>query len=148
MSTDLTRRVDVDAPPERVFAAAMDFERQHEWMVGTRVRVVAGDGRSVGSEVAATTGVGPLGVTDTMRIAVWDPPRRCELVHTGRVVRGTGEFTVEPRGRGSTLIWSERLDLPLGVLGRLGFRAVRPAFAWGLERSLRSFAEFARTYPR
>ena len=148
MSTDIVLRVDLDAPPEAVFAAALDWERQGEWMLGTRVRVVAGDGRSVGSEVAATTGIGPLGVTDTMRVTAWDPPRRCEVVHTGRIVRGSAVFAVEPRGRGSTFIWSEHLDLPLGAVGRIGFRMVRPAFTWGLARSLNSFAEFARNYPR
>lgn len=148
MSEDLALHVDVEAPPETAFAAALDWERQHEWILATRVRVVTGDGRSVGSELAATTGIGPLGITDTMRITLWEPPRRCEVVHTGRVVRGTAAFAVAPRGAGSTFVWSEQLDLPLGAVGRLGFRMLRPAFAWALGRSLRSFADFARTYPR
>lgn len=149
MSENLTLHIDVDAPPETVFAAALDWERQHEWILATRVRVVSGDGRSVGSEVTATTGIGPLGITDTMRLTVWAPPRRCEVVHTGRVVRGTAAFAVQPRGRGSSrFVWSEQLDLPLGAVGRLGFRVLRPVFAWGLARSLSSFADFAGSYPR
>ena len=33
-------------------------------------------------------------------------------------------------------MWSEQLDLPLGALGALGWPVVKPAFAWGVKRSL------------
>ncbi|MGH3795029.1 MAG: SRPBCC family protein [Pseudonocardiaceae bacterium] len=149
MGTELTMRVDVAAPPETVFAAATDWERQGEWILGTTVRVRGGDGRSVGSEVEAVTGVRGIGVTDSMRITVWDAPLRCEVRHTGRVVRGLGIFTVRPRGRtAATFEWTEQLELPLGVLGRLGWMVVRPVFGWGLAHSLNRFAGFCRTYPR
>lgn len=145
MTAELTLRQPVDAPAQTVWALALDWERQHEWILGTRVRVLAGDGASVGSEVAATTGVGPLGVTDTMRIQQWEPPRRCVVEHTGGVVRGTGVFAVEARpGDRAIFIWSEQLELPLGALGRLGWPLVRPAFAWGLRRSLRALARRCR----
>lgn len=145
---ELTVRVDVEAPAETVFAAATDWERQEEWILGTTVRIRRGDGRSVGSEVEAVTGVSGIGVTDSMRITVWDAPLRCEVRHTGWMVRGTGVFTVVPRGHAATFEWTERLELPLGVLGRLGWKVSRPAFAWGLQRSLDRFADFCRTYPR
>lgn len=149
MGTELTVRVEVPAPPETVFAAATDWERQDEWILATTVRVLRGDGRSVGSEVEAVTGVRGLGVTDSMRITLWDAPQRCEVRHTGRVVRGVGVFAVQPRGRdAATFEWTERLDLPLGVLGRLGWTVIRPIFDWGLRRSLDRFAEFCRSYPR
>jgi len=106
-------RVDVDAPPETVFAAATDWERQGEWMLGTTVRVRRGDGRSVGSEVEAVTGIRGIGVTDSMRITMWDAPSRCEMRHLGTVVRGTGIFAVQPRGRdAATFEWNEQLELP------------------------------------
>lgn len=146
---DLTVRVDVDAPPETVFAAATDWERQEEWILGTTVRIRHGDGRSVGSEVEAVTGLRGIGVTDGMRITVWDAPLRCEVRHTGWVVRGAGIFAVTPRGpEAATFEWTERLELPLGVLGRLGWWVVQPVFGWGLRRSLDRFADFCRTYPR
>lgn len=149
MATGLTRRVDVRAPPETVFAAATDWERQDEWILGTTVRIRRGDGRSVGSEVEAVTGVHGLGITDSMRITVWDAPLRCEVRHTGRVVRGVGIFEVRPRGSdAATFEWTERLELPLGALGTLGWMVVHPVFGWGLQRSLNRFAQFCRTYPR
>ncbi|MGQ0774621.1 MAG: SRPBCC family protein [Pseudonocardiales bacterium] len=148
-ATELTRRVDVQAPPETVFAAAMDWERQGEWILGTTVHVVRGDGRSVGSEVEAVTGVRGVGVADRMRITVWDPPLRCEVQHTGRVVRGVGIFEVLPRGSdAATFAWTERLELPLGVLGRLGWSLANPVFGAGLQHSLNRFADFCQTYPR
>lgn len=147
--SELTVRVDVDAAPDTVFAAATDWERQGEWIMGTTVRVTHGDGRSVGSEVSAFTGVAGVGVTDSMRVVAYDAPRRCEVQHTGRIVRGYGIFTVRPRGRdGATFEWTEQLELPLGALGRAGWRVLHPLFGWGLRQSLNSFAEFCRTYPR
>jgi uncharacterized protein YndB with AHSA1/START domain len=146
---NLTMRVDVNAPPETVFMAATDWERQGEWMLGTTVRVCRGDGRSVGSEVEALTGIRGIGVADRMRITVWDAPSRCEMRHLGAVVRGTGIFTVQPRGRdAATFEWTEQLELPLGVLGALGAPLIRPVFGWGLRLSLARFADFCRTYPR
>jgi carbon monoxide dehydrogenase subunit G len=149
---EITVSVDVDAPVETVWAEVTDWESQGEWMLGTQVRVVRGDGASVGSELAATTGVGPLAVTDTMEIAGWDPPHRATVRHTGRIVRGSGVFTVVerpgPDGRdASTLQWSEYVDLPLGPLGALGWPLVRPGFAWGLQRSLDALARRCERRP-
>jgi uncharacterized protein YndB with AHSA1/START domain len=146
--TNLTMRIDVDVPPETAFAAATDWERQHEWILGTTVRIRRGDGRSVGSEVVAVTGVRGIGVADSMQITEWDAPRRCEVRHIGRVVRGVGIFAVVPRGPGTaTFEWTERLELPLGPLGRWGWSLVQPAFRWGLQHSLDRFAVFCQTYP-
>jgi len=146
---NLTERVDVDAPAETVFAAATDWQRQREWMLGTTVRIRQGDGRCVGSELEALTGIAGIGITDHMRITVWDAPARCEMRHLGRVVRGTGIFAVAPRGRdAATFEWTEELELPLGALGKAGWPLIRPLVAWGLRYSLDRFAEFCRTYPR
>ncbi|MDL5157347.1 SRPBCC family protein [Actinomycetospora termitidis] len=138
---DITVGVDVDAPADVVWKAVTDWEGQSEWMLGTAVRVTQGDGVGVGSELAATTGVGPLGVTDTMRIVGWDPPHRATVVHTGSVVRGSGTFTVIELGPGrSRFEWGERLDLPLGFLGAIGWPLVSPVFRLGLVFSLRRLA--------
>ncbi len=142
-------RVDVEAAAETVFAAATDWDRQHEWMLGTTVRVRRGDGHSVGSEVEAVTGIAGIGVPDRMRITLWDAPSRCEMRHLGRVVRGTGIFEVRPRGPGAaTFEWIEELELPFGMLGTLGWPLLRPLFGAGLRLSLDRFAAFCRTYPQ
>jgi uncharacterized protein YndB with AHSA1/START domain len=138
---EIVLSVDVPAPAAAVFAAAMDWERQETWMLGTRVRPVGGTGRASGDRILAVTGWGPAALRDLMEITVWEPPRRCLVRHLGRLVRGTGAFEVEERpDGGSRFVWSEWLDLPLGLLGEVGFLVVRPVFVAGLRYSLRRFA--------
>lgn len=129
--------VTVDAGPERVWQAAVDWPRQQQWMWGTRVR----GGHGTGAEVIGWTGIGPVGFTDTMVITEWDPPRRCAVDHTGRVVRGRGVFEVSSRGTGSQFRWVEDLRLPMpGAVGWFVAAAIRPLAQWGLNSSLRRFA--------
>lgn len=139
---ELTVPVDVDAPAEAVWEKATDWPGQGEWILGTRVVVDGpGDGRHFGARLRAVTGVGPLSVTDTMEIVAWEPPRRCVVRHTGKVIRGDGVFEVVPLGpHRARLLWSELLDLPLGAVGVLGWRVVAPAVRFGLARSLRTMA--------
>jgi Polyketide cyclase / dehydrase and lipid transport len=133
----LVAEVPVDAAPEAVWRAAVDWPRQHEWIWGTRVR----GGQGTGAEVTAWTGIGPIGFTDPMVITGWDPPRRCVLAHTGRAVRGTGIFEVTPRGPGSEFRWTEQLLLPVPpAIGALAGRLIAPVAEWGLRSSLRRFA--------
>jgi hypothetical protein len=137
----LALSVDVDAPAEATWAAAVDWARQGEWMLGTRVTPKDGAGQGVGGRLEAFSGIGPIGFLDPMEITLWQPPRACHLVHTGRVVRGTGAFEVEPRGDArSRFHWREDLDLPLGLIGRIGWLLVGPLFAYGVRLSLRRFA--------
>src|SRR4051812_6638915 len=115
-------------------------------MTGTDVRVIAGDGRSAGSRILARTGVGPLGFDDPMEITAWEPLRRVQVHHLGRVVRGDGAFEVEPLPDGrSRFHWVEWVDLPLGRLGQLGYPLARPLLAAGLRPSLRAFARWAES---
>jgi carbon monoxide dehydrogenase subunit G len=139
---ELTVPVDVDAPTEAVWQTVTDWRAQGEWMLGTRVEVEgAGEGRHLGARLRAVTGIGPFGVTDPMEIVEWEPPRRCVVRHTGRIVRGDGVFEVVPLGpHRAQFLWSERLDLPLGAVGALGWRVVAPAVRLGLARSLRTMA--------
>ncbi|MDQ1248732.1 MAG: hypothetical protein QG597_3105 [Actinomycetota bacterium] len=138
----LRLEVPVAAPATEVFRAFTDWAAQGEWMLGTDVRPVLGDGRGVGGRIEAWTGVGRVGFLDTMVITEWDEPNRVVVRHTGRVVRGLGIMEVVERPDGtSVFVWAEELELPLGVLGRLGWPLVRPAFADGVRRSLRAFAD-------
>ncbi|GAA4549163.1 SRPBCC family protein [Amycolatopsis samaneae] len=145
--TDLVLSVEVGASAGTTWLALTDWARQGEWMLGTRVEVVEGNGRSVGSKLAAFTGIAGIGFTDTMEIIGWEPPVRCSVRHLGSLVQGTGAFQVVAKGANrSTFVWAEHLRLPFGPLGRLGWPAVRPAFALGVRQSLRRFARFAEDY--
>jgi uncharacterized protein YndB with AHSA1/START domain len=134
---EIVARVTVPAGPEEVWRAAMDWSRQHEWIWATKVS----GGQGVGAEVTGRTGIGPVGFTDTMVITEWDPPRRCVVRHTGRVVRGAGVFEVTGNESQSEFRWAEELDLPLpAALGTLAGLLIRPVAEWGLRASLRRFS--------
>jgi hypothetical protein len=61
-------------------------------------------------------------------------------------VRGTGSFQVESIDpQTSNFIWIEDLDLPLGVIGLVGFKILRPFFVFGVQKSLEKFAKIAST---
>ncbi len=134
--------VDVAAPVEVVFAAMVELASQDEWMLGTHLFPLDGDVKmpGVGSRMAALTGIGGLGVLDTMIVSVYEPPHRWEVQHTGGLIKGLGIFAVTSNGGGSTVTWGEELDLPLGAVGRIGFAAMKPLVRWGLTHSLRRLA--------
>ncbi|MGY1804285.1 SRPBCC family protein [Blastococcus sp. SYSU D00922] len=145
---DLVERIDVDAPPERVWALLTDWERQGDWMLLTDVRTVGDSAQRLHGRLAARTGLPlpgrrRLGVLDTMIITKWDPPRLVEVQHTGRIVRGPGTFEVLPRGAHSTVVCSETWYLPYGYLGVAGWFLSRPLVLWGLRRSLQRLAALA-----
>ena len=145
MVAELSVSMDVQAPVNQVWAALTDWNRQGEWMLATQVRGTLHDGRGVGGEIEAITGIGRLGILDKMRVTRWEPPHVCLVVHYGRLVRGTGGFVVREHAAGATVVWSETLDLPFGLLGRLGWPLIRPAARWGLRQSLHRFARWATT---
>ena len=144
---ELPVSVEVDAPSAAVWDYVTDWERQGEWMLGTRVRVTGGDGRGVGTTLRAITGVGPLGVVDTMEVVEFVAPAdgvpgRAAVRHTGKVIRGEGFFEVVPLGPDrSRFTFTELVDLPLGALGRIGWRLGSPVLRAGFVASLKRMAQ-------
>lgn len=133
----VSAQVHVAADPHEVWRLMTDWSRQHEWIWATQVR----GGQGLGATVVGWTGVGPVGFTDTMIISEWDPPLRCVVRHTGRLVRGSGIFEVIPDGEEAEFRWTEDLELPLSpALGRLAGLVIRPIAEAGLATSLRRFA--------
>ncbi len=132
--------VDIAAPVETVFAAMVDLASQDRWMLGTTLFALDGDVPvpDVGSAIAALTGIAGIGVLDTMTVTVYEPPYRWETRHTGNAFKGVGIFRVEPAPRGARVTWAEEIELPFGVVGRVGWRAAKPVVRWGLSHSLRN----------
>ncbi|WP_203433728.1 SRPBCC family protein [Jiangella asiatica] len=135
----------VPAAADHVWQVLTDWSAQSDWIPLTRVRTTGdGLGHEVGGRIEAWTGVGRVGFLDTMVVTAWEPPRRCEVMHTGRLVRGPGLFAVTALGeRHAVVTWEERLDLPLGRLGRAGWPLVRPLVRAGLGLALRRFEAYA-----
>jgi polyketide cyclase/dehydrase/lipid transport protein len=138
--TEQRFEVEVNAPAEQVWAAAVDWERQGEWMFATRVRQVADD------RLRAVTGIGPAGLVDNMRITGWDPPHRCTVQHLGPVLLGEAVFEVIPAGARARFVWTEDLALPGGRAGRVALRLSTLPFGYFAKLSLRRFARFAEKY--
>ena len=111
-------------------------------MLGTKLFALEGDVDSplAGSRMAALTGIGGIGVLDTMVVTVFDPPHRWETTHTGNAFKGRGIFRVEPLPRGARITWEEEIELPFGIVGRLGWPLAKPLVKWGLAKSLNSLA--------
>jgi hypothetical protein len=149
MPTHVELRIDVATSAEHAFNYFTAWHRQSEWMVGTRVEVrqpgPLGNGRGLGGEFAAWTGIGPLGFWDTMTITSWQENSRVDVLHTGKLVRGTGAMWVHPVTENTCVfVWEEDLDLPLGKVGEWGFAFVKPLFLWGIRVSLERFARAAQ----
>ena len=146
MIATLVLKVPVDASVEQTWLAATDWAGQGGWMLGTTVRTTHNDGQGVGGAISAFTGLGRIGFVDPMTITRWEPPHRCHVLHTGKLVRGTGAFEVEPSADGTAVfVWREDLVLPFGVLGRLGWLLLKPIFAYGVLVSLKRFARWVPT---
>ena len=86
--------IELGLDPQAAWDVVMDWERQSRWMLLTRVWATEQGGAGVGGGVAARTSVGAIGFTDDMVITHWDPPRECTVKHLGKLVRGTGTFTI------------------------------------------------------
>lgn len=146
---ELAVPVEVDVPAEVLWRKVTDWEHQGDWMLATTVRRTGGDGHSPGSTWNAATGVGPLAVVDSIELVelVEGGPWRAVVLHTGKIIRGDGVFEVDALGPSrSRFTMTERLDLPLGVLGRIGWwAAARPASVAGLVVSLRRMARQVET---
>ncbi|HET7328987.1 MAG TPA: SRPBCC family protein [Nocardioidaceae bacterium] len=141
MRAELRETVDVAVPAERLWQVVTDWPLQSEWIPFTRVRTPAGDGQGLGGRLEARTGFGPVGFLDTMVVTHWSVPaegrRVCEVLHTGRLVRGDGGFEVEPiDATSSRFIWWESFELPLGRAGALGWRLLAPLSQAGIRRAL------------
>jgi hypothetical protein len=116
----LAIRVNCEAPIEKVWARIADWSSQGEWMLATRVWVTSEISEGVGTSIAAFTGpahriyprFSSLGLLDTMTVTTWQPPARCDVIHTGKILKGTGTFQIESTGsHSSTFYWSETIDI-------------------------------------
>lgn len=122
----------IKAPIERVWAALTDWESQGEWMLQTTVEVTSKIREGVGTTIAAFTGIGKLGVMDHMEVTSWQPPHICDVVHTGKIIKGTGRFQLVKIDADTTRFdWSEEILAP-----RVIFLLIAPGLYAGVRISL------------
>jgi hypothetical protein len=134
----------IKAPQVEVWRRIADWESQGEWMLQTRVWVTSEISSGVGTSIAAFTG--PLykfyprlkspGLLDLMTVTKWEEPSRCDVVHVGKVLKGTGSFVLTREGESLTRFdWSETIEAP-----RVVFMLIAPFFYAGVRISLYRFA--------
>ncbi|HXF57012.1 MAG TPA: SRPBCC family protein [Actinomycetota bacterium] len=141
----LVTRAWLPGQPEALWSLLTDWERQASWMPDVAWVRVLGPERGLGAWLEVRTRViGLPFLTDRLRVTAWDPPRRLAVRHEG-VVRGSGEWLLEPLTHGTRLTWTEDLHLP-GPLDAL-LRWYRPVLLATFRRSLRALARLAAQPP-
>lgn len=135
----ISAKTTVPASSEEVFSAVTNWELQHKWIFATKVSGIGDNNRKLGGKLEAFTGFGPFGFTDTMTITRWSPPNMCEVAHTGKLVKGSGVFEVTNTNHTTYFTWTEHIELPFGVVGRVGWPLIKPLALAGLKISLYRF---------
>jgi hypothetical protein len=134
----------INAPAEKVWASIADWESQGEWMLQTTVTRTSEISEGVGVKIEAFTGplyrLYPrfkfLGLLDLMEVTTWEPPHRCDVIHYGKILKGSGTFEVVALDSGHTTFhWSEEVIAPW-----LLFIVVKPFLWLGVKISLARFA--------
>ena len=134
----------ISAPQAAVWKKIADWESQGEWMLQTKVWVTSEESSGVGTSIAAFTGplykfyprVKSPGLLDLMTVTKWEEPSRCDVVHVGKVLKGTGSFLLTQQGESVTRFdWSETIEAP-----RVIFMLIAPFLYAGVRISLQRFA--------
>ena len=133
MSHNIKISVILPCSRERAWQAIADWEGQGSWMLQSKVWVTSEIREGVGTSIAAFTGpfykryprFAKFGLLDTMIVTNWQPPVRCDVMHTGKVLRGAGTFDLVEIPEVTTQFnWSEDIEC-----SRLQFLAIYP-FLW------------------
>ena len=138
-SNNIAISLTIKAPIQTVWDSLAQWEKQGDWMLQTKVWVTSQITQGVGTSISAFTGIGPLGILDTMSVTSWQPPHTCDVVHTGRIIKGTGRFHLREINPQTTIFdWSEEVIAPHAI-----FFLIWPGLYLGVRISL---ARFARTF--
>jgi hypothetical protein len=112
---------DIRASVQRVWEVVEPVERHIDWMADAESITFVGDQqRGVGTTFDCVTKVGPIRLTDKMRITEWQPQRAMGVEHEG-IVTGSGVFTLTSLSdRLTRFEWKESLRFPWWLGGPLG----------------------------
>lgn len=130
-------------PVERAWAALLRWEDQVRWLEDAdSVRVLTSAREGVGVMIAVKTRVlnVPL-FTERLEVVEWDPPRRLTMAHRS-FVRGVGTWELRPHPAGTRFIWTEKLSLPVPLLGELALLVYRPFMRYLMREGLRGLRRY------
>jgi uncharacterized membrane protein len=143
--------VEADAPRQVVWDVLTHWERQSEWMLDAKaVEVLTPAREGVGVTIRCPTNLLGVTVEDVMRVTDWREPELLEVTHLGKVITGSGAFTlVELTPTRTRIDWWEEVDPPFGRLGEVGATLlVLPVLRRIFTRSLRNLAALAEAAVR
>lgn len=131
--------VTIGAPRDVVWAFIRDITTHTSWMVdAVAIRFTSTTHEGVGTTFDCDTRVGPIRLTDKMRVTEWVEPTVMGIVHVG-LVTGTGRFTLETDERHDTrFTWEEVLRFPWFMGGPIGARLGAPVLRHIWRRNLRT----------
>lgn len=148
MSNTIRISVDLPASITRSWEAIADWQGQGKWMLQTKVWVTSEINEGVGTAIAAFTGpfhkiypkFAKLGLLDEMEVTKWRPPFQCEVIHTGAILKGLGNFELSEKSPTLTRFdWSETIEC-----SKIKFLLILP-FLWvGVRISLARLATSLR----
>ena len=115
--------IDIDRPPDGVFAYATDPTRFREWQ--TDIAKVEMEGCGIGARFFTTRHIGPAGQTIAQEVVELDAPRRWAAREFGGALKANGTVTVEPLDGGRRSRVTFTLDFE--AVGPL--RAILPLIA-------------------
>jgi len=132
--------LEIEAPIQKVWDELANWEKQSDWMLQTKVWVTSKIQSGVGTQISALTGIRSFGLLDTMEVTNWQPPHICDVIHTGRVIKGTGRFELTAIDAARTRFdWSEEITAPRAL-----FILMVPGLYIGVRISLARFARSLR----
>jgi len=140
MNNSIAITVKLPVSIDKAWDSIQDWESQSNWMLLTRVWVTSEIRKGIGTEIEAFTGLAPskkfFGILDSMRVTQWNPPYSCEVLHTGKIIKGTGLFQLEKINEEETFFhWSEIVIAPRAL-----FFLIFPGLYLGVRISLSRFA--------
>jgi uncharacterized protein YndB with AHSA1/START domain len=116
----ITHRIEINRPPEEVFAYLDQFDRHGEWQSEIISATVETEGPvRVGTRVKETRKIGGREQDTSFEITEYEPPHKSSFRGVAGPVRPVGTVTVQPIGDGSKSMVSLDFDLVGRGLGKL-----------------------------
>ena len=138
----LTHTIEIDRPPDEVFAYASDPLRFTEWQADVVEVHFEGDGgREVGSRFTTTRRIGPNERTITQEITEVQPPHRFSAHGVEGPIRPHASIDVEPLDDGARSRVTFELDFEGHGFGKALVPAVRQLASRGAPESYRRLKE-------
>jgi uncharacterized protein YndB with AHSA1/START domain len=112
--------IEIDRPPEDVFAYATDLVRFGEWQNDVvRVEFHGGGPLGVGSRFTTTRQLGGVKYKTTQEVTEFSPPSKFAAASVGGPLLAIGTITIEPLDGGARSRFTSTLDFEGRGLGRL-----------------------------